>query len=64
MSLPICEFLAIPARLHTGSPHMRKGVGFDLYTRVTNGKGRRRRPMKTHVTTNFYLPTVARIVLF
>ena len=31
MSLPICEILAVPARLHTGSPEMRKGVGFDLY---------------------------------
>ena len=40
MCLPICEILAVPARLHTGSPEMRTGVGFDLYTRVTNGKER------------------------
>ena len=29
MCLPICEFLAIPARLRTGSPDMRTGVGND-----------------------------------
>ena len=29
MSLPICEILAIPARLRTGSPDMRTGIGND-----------------------------------
>jgi hypothetical protein len=41
MCLPICEFLAVPARLHMGSPYMRMGVGFDLYTRVTNSRTER-----------------------
>ena len=27
--LPICEILAIPARLRTGSPNMRTGIGND-----------------------------------
>ena len=51
MCLPICEILAVPARLHTGSPEMRTGVGFDLYTRVTNGKERApgERSIKNHL---------------
>ena len=30
LGLPICEFLAVPARMHTRAPHMHTAIGFDL----------------------------------
>ena len=30
LGLPICEFLAVPACMHTGAPRTHTGIGFDL----------------------------------
>ncbi len=30
LGLPICEFLPVPARMHTGAPRTRMAIGFDL----------------------------------